>query len=172
MKLLITTLTMIFISFGASAYSDWEQTQNKDEMTGKEMFYIFTDWASPKYPMSFPYSKTKSVIAIACNKNGFLSYFNFTSQPNINNSETKDGYNKIVTRIKFDDTLEDIALTQDWGSKSLFVYNEKAFIKSIENTNEILLELSWHGNSRVYFKYFTEGASKEIKRLKSKCNIK
>ena len=45
-------------------------------------------------------------------------------------------------------------------------------IKSLENTNEVLLELSWHGNSSVYFKYFTDGASQAIKSLKSKCGLK
>ena len=172
MKLIITTLSMIFISFGANAYSDWKSSQSKDEMTGKETFYIFTSWASSKYPMSFPYSKTKSVIGVACNKDSIWSYFMFTTQPNITKSETKDGYNKILTRIKFDDTLENVTLTQDWGSKALFLYNEKAFIKSLQNTSEVLLELKWHGNNSVYFKYFTEGASEEIEGLKAKCKIK
>ena len=104
-----------------------------------------------------------------CNKNSFWAYFNFTKSPNITNDETKDGYNKIITRIKFDDNLENIGLTQDWGSKSLFIENVNAFLKSIENTNEITLELSWYGNSSVYFRYFTEEALQAIKSLKYKC---
>ena len=122
--------------------------------------------------MSFPYTKTKSIIGIACNKNSIWTYFKFTIAPNITKSETKDGYNKIITRIKFENTLEDIRLTQDWGSKALFVYNEKAFIKTLENTNEVLLELNWYGNSSVYFKYYTDEASQAIKSLKSKCGLK
>jgi len=68
--------------------------------------------------------------------------------------------------------LENVTLNQDWGSKALFLYNEKAFIKSLQNTGEVLLELNWHGNNNVYFKYFTEEASQEIERLKAKCKIK
>jgi hypothetical protein len=160
------------IFLNPNAYSDWTASQSKDEMTGNETFYIFTDWASPKYPMSFPYAKTKSVIGIGCSKYGIVPYFNFTSKPNITKAETKDGYNEIITRIKFDNTLEDIKLTQKWGSKSLFVYNEKAFIKSLEKTNEVLLELNWYGNSSVYFKYYTDETSQAIKSLKSKCGLK
>jgi len=43
-------------------------------MTGKETFYIFTSWASSKYLISFPYSKTKYVIGVACNKDSIWSY--------------------------------------------------------------------------------------------------
>ena len=157
------------IFLNPNAYTDWIPNQNKNEMTGVENFYIFTNWASAKYPMSFPYNKTESLIGIACNKNSFWAYFNFTKAPNITNDETKDGYNKIITRIKFDDNLENIGLTQDWGSKSLFIENVNAFLKSIENTNEITLELSWYGNSSVYFRYFTEEALQAIKSLKYKC---
>jgi len=160
------------IFLNPNAYSDWTASQSKDEMTGNETFYIFTDWASPKYPMSFPYAQTKSIIGIGCSKYGIVSYFNFTSKPNITKAETKDGFNEIITRIKFDNTLEDIKLTQKWGSKSLSVYNEKAFIKSLENTNEVLLELNWYGNSSVYFKYYTDESSQAIKSLKSKCGLK
>ncbi|MDB3914352.1 hypothetical protein N9364_00700 [Alphaproteobacteria bacterium] len=63
-------------------------------MTGVENFHIFTKWASLKYPMSFHYTKTESLIGIVCNKNSFWAYFNFTKAPNITDDETKDGYNK------------------------------------------------------------------------------
>ena len=70
--------------------------------------------------MSFPYTKTKFLIGIVCNKNSFWAYFNFTKESNINDDKTKDWYNKIITRIKFDNNLENITLTQDWVSKSFF----------------------------------------------------
>lgn len=119
--------------------------------------------------MSFHYTKTKSLIGIACNKNSIWAYFNFTKAPNITDDETKAGYNKIITRKKFDNNLENIALTKDWGSKKLFIENVNAFLKMLENTNEILLEFSWYGNNSVYFRYFTDDAFQIIKSLKYKC---
>ena len=63
--------------------------------------------------MSFHYTKTKSLIEIAYDKNSIWAYFNFTKAPNITDDETKDGYNKIIIRKKFDNNLENIALKKD-----------------------------------------------------------
>ena len=63
-------------------------------------------------------------------------------------------------------------LDHKWDSQFVSVYSEFPFIKSLTNTNEVLLELDWHGTGNVYFKYNAKGASESIKRLKTKCKIK
>ena len=142
-------------------------------MSGRETFFITTNWISPKYPMSFPYQKNESSIIIARTKNGtgIMIFFQFTTAPSINDTKINDGSNKIITRIKFGEQLERIRLDQKWGSKYLSVYSEIAIIQNLWNAKEVLLELNWHGSNNIYFKYSIEGVLEEIDHLKAKCKI-
>jgi len=50
--------------------------------------------------MSFPYNDVYAYLGIGCDGKSEWVYVGFNEAPNLNNDDTKDGYNLIQTRIK------------------------------------------------------------------------
>lgn len=149
----------------------WTISESKDEMTGKFSAYAFSPNTFPTKKMDFPYSDVSSRLAVGCNENNEWVYLSFDSAPNLTNTETKNKYNLIRTRIRWDDTLEDISLTQDWGESFIhFRGRSSDIIPKIESSNTVLLELQWYGQSKVYFEYPLTGSSKAIAKIRAKCS--
>ena len=170
MKLFITTLTMVFISFGVNSETIWKSHIMKDEMSGEKTFYTFNDKVKSTRSMSFPYNKTNSFIALMCKKNRITFSFLFNVAPNISNAEiiTKN-FNNIKTRIKFGEKITDVELLQKWGGKQVSLRNYEQYLPDLKNSDELLLELDWHGEGKVYFKFPTKGFSIALEDLKNKC---
>jgi hypothetical protein len=150
--------------------SDWSAWSSKDEMSGNIAGYA----SSKKFPssntMDFPYSNTKAFLGVGFSSNSEWAYVGFTNAPNLTGSNTKSDYDEIRTRIKFDNQLEYITLTQDWGSKFLHFENDKDIISRLKKANTILLELKWHGEGSVYFKFSLKGY-KSTKQSNGFCEI-
>ena len=87
----------------------------------------------------------------------------------LNNTQTEDGYNNISTKMKFNDEVESISLTQDWGSKFLHFQNDEKIIAKIEKANSLLLKLNWHGSGSVYFKFPLKDSSNALKKITKEC---
>ncbi|MEI4552072.1 hypothetical protein [Pseudoalteromonas spongiae] len=148
----------------------WVTSTSKDKMTGEFSAYALSPRAFPTKKMSFPYSNVHSSLGIGCDKNGEWVYFSFSSAPNLTNAETKKGYKLISTRIKWDEQIQNVFLTQDWGAKFIHFRDYKAAISNIFNANKALLELQWHGQQSVYFEYDLNGSSKAISEIRSLCS--
>ena len=89
------------IFLNPNAYTNWIPNQNINELTRVEIFTFLLNWLHRNIQWVFLILKLS-----------FWAYFNFTKGSNINEDKTKDWYNKIITRIKFDNNLENITLTQ------------------------------------------------------------
>ncbi|MDW1948755.1 hypothetical protein R7P34_13060 [Vibrio sp. 780] len=148
----------------------WNTSIDKDEMTGEIRAYANSPTIQSTKKMSFPYSSTRSWLGVGCNQKGEeWIYVGFTNAPNLNGTETKDGYNLISTRVKWDNNIESTKLIQDWGSKFIHFRNDKNAIKNALKSNQMLLELNWHSQGNQYFKYSLNGSSAAIKTIRSKC---
>ena len=148
----------------------WDVNISKDEMTGEIKAFAHSPVTYPKKRMSFPYHDVRTWMGVGCNKNSECAYFGFSDSPNISNDENQDGYSIIKTRIKWDEKIEDIRLTQDWGDKFLNVKNDAQVISQIESANSIMLELKWHGEQSVHFEYSLKVSKKAISDIRSKCS--
>ena len=168
MKKLILAGISIFLTTTVLA-TNWDTSISKDEMTGKGSAYASSPIISPSKRMEFPYSNVKGWMAVGCNKNTKWVYIGFTTAPNLNDTQTEDGYSTITTRIKIDDKVEYITLTQDWGSKFLHFQNDEEIINKIKKANSILLELNWHGSGSVYFKFPLNGSANALKKITNEC---
>jgi len=147
----------------------WVTSISKDEMTGKFTAYAHSPPVYSSKKMEFPYHDVRSWMGIGCDARNEWVYFGFSTSPNLTKDETKDGYNLIRTRIKWDDNIENISLTQDWGAKFLSFRNDSDAIKKISVSSNALLELQWHGEQATYFKYSLNGSSKAISEIRAKC---
>lgn len=147
----------------------WDTYTSRDEMTGNFSAYITSPIAFPLTKMDFPYRDVISWLAIGCNGKGEWAYLGFNSSPNITNDETRDGYNIIDTRIKWDDKVEDAQLTQDWGAKFIHFSQGKETISKIEKSNVLKVELHWHGQQPTYFEYTLNGSSMALAEIRAQC---
>ena len=151
--------TLLAVAFSMPAQANWTFTTSVDEMTGEIRAYAFSPRTVPTKPMRFPYKDMKSSLAFGCSEDSEWAYMNFTSRPNIRNDKVSvSGYNDIVTRIRFDDKIQKWELTQAWGASSLHFDDGQRAINQFRSSKTMLLELNWHGNENVYFRYDLSGS--------------
>lgn len=92
-------------------------------MAGKKSFYASSPSVGATKTMLFPYSTVSSWIGVGCDGKNTWVYFGFSDSPNLNNTVTKSGYHLINTKVRWDQTISDAKLRQEWGSKFLH-FNE------------------------------------------------
>ena len=148
----------------------WRTSTSKDEMTGEFSAYAHSPDTRPSRKMEFPYHEVRSWMGVGCNAKREWVYFGFNDAPNLANDETEDGYNLIRTRIKWNDNVESVTLTQDWGAKFIHFRNDADAITKIASSSSALLELQWHGQQPAYFQYSLNGSSKAIAEIRKKCS--
>ena len=137
----------------------WGISSSTNKMTGVLSAYAISPTSYPSKKMSFPYSDVNSWMGVGCNKNHEWVFFGFSGAPNLSNDQTKDGYNLIRTRIKWDDKITDVELKQDWGAEFIHFIDDKSAIMRIDASGKALLELQWHGQQTTYFDYTLNGLS-------------
>lgn len=173
---------LLMMSVTTLLANTWKYHESKDEMSGETEYYASSPIVSATKKMDFPYSKTRAWIGVGCKKGEQWSYFGFTTSPNLNNTKTNSGHSSLSPRLKMGDEIVKLDLTQKWGNKFLHVsgyysdvkYNlgDNSFIEKLKNNNSALLELDWHGNGSVYFKYPLQGSSKALSKLQKNCGYK
>jgi hypothetical protein len=166
-KIILSLAILLLLTI--PAYAEWDTSISRDEMTGKILAQAHSLIVAPTKKLASPYNNLKAVLAIVCDKTDEWVYVNFTMAPNLSNTETKDGYSDISTRIKWDDKVEDITLSQDWGAKSIHFDNDKEIVLKITKSNFVLLELNWYSLGKVYFKFPLAGSSAALKTIRSEC---
>lgn len=135
----------------------WNIFNSTDEMTEKKAIYLKSENGTTIHPMDYPYSGTESRIIFGCNDNDIWSYFWFSTKPNITNDVTEHGYSRSKSRIRFDNTLDTISLTQEWGSKFMHVIYASWFIDNLKQSSTVKLELNWHSQNNTIFEYNVHG---------------
>ena len=148
----------------------WVTSVSKDEMTGEFTAFAHSPRSYPSKKMGFPYHDVYSYMGMGCSADKEWVYLGFNDSPNLSKDTTESGYNLIKTRIKWNDNVEDISLTQDWGAKFLSFSDDSIVISKIENSSTALVELQWHGEQATYFKYSLNGSSKAISEIRAKCS--
>ena len=166
-KIIITIIFIVLQS--TSLFAEWNVVEKKDEMTGDKSAYAYSSNVKSTKEMDFPYGDVESWLGVGCDKDSFWAYIGFTEAPNLQDTETEDGYNKIETRVKFGDEIMNIILVQNWNAKSLHFINGTEIISKINKHHSMLLELNWYGEGDVYFSYSLRGSVKAIAEIFKKC---
>lgn len=153
----------------SSPKPSWRVSSSQNEMTGSLEIYAHSPTTEPTKRMSFPYSNVRAWLGVGCNKDDEWVYVGFSDSPNITDDETKDGYNLIRTRVKWDNAIENVVLTQKWGAKFLHFQNSNSILQKIIESDSALLELQWHGQQSVFFKFDLKGSLKAIGDIRGEC---
>ncbi len=147
----------------------WSTYTSRDEMTGRLSAYAKSPATEPLVPMDFPYRAVRSQMGFGCDGITEWMYITFTQAPNLDDTDTRDGYNAITTRFKWDDDLRQELFTQKWGSKVLHFRGSAGAIWNALRSRRALLELKWHGQNSVHFPYSLNGSSKAISQARADC---
>src|SRR3989442_4076375 len=78
----------------------WETSTGTDQMTGKRQVYATSPTVPPTTRMEFPYRDVQAWLGAGCSGKSEWAYIGFTKAPNLTDTETESGYNRINTRIK------------------------------------------------------------------------
>lgn len=148
----------------------WVTSVSKDEMTGKFTAFAHSPISYPSKKMGFPYHDVNSWMGVGCDADNEWVYLGFNDSPNLSKDTTESGYNLLKTRIKWNDNVEDVSLTQDWGAKFLHFKDDSVVTSKIAASSSALVELQWHGEQPTYFKYSLSGSSKAISEIRGKCS--
>ena len=152
------------------ALGEWVVSISKDEMTGEKTAYAMSSRIKPTKGMSFPYSSTTAWLGVGCKGKEEWTYVGFNISPNLTDTETSNGFNTIRTRVKWDSQVTEEVLSQKWGAKFIHFSYSDGVITNIQNSKEFLLELSWHGQGKVYFKFPLKGSTAALKKMRATCS--
>lgn len=159
---------VLLLSMTTFANEKWRTIFSEDAMTGAIIWGAVSPKVGSLKQMSFPYGDTNVYLVVASNGEREWAYFQFNGSPNLSNTQTRNGYDDIRTRIKWDDDLEYIALSQSWGSSILNILDSEKAISQIASSSVVLLELDWYGEGKVHFSIPLTGSFDALKTVRSK----
>ena len=165
--IIIILILILTFSFAVSGEGQWNTFTSEDEMTESKIWFANSPYVSPTEKMDFPYGDVEASLHVGYDGEREWAYIAFRDTPNIMNSEPGDGYNIIYTRIKWDDEIENIKLTQKWSSRFIHFKDDENIISNIINSNTALLELDWYGEEEVYFKFPLDGSAAAIEKIRN-----
>jgi RNA polymerase subunit RPABC4/transcription elongation factor Spt4 len=148
----------------------WEVSTSVEKMTGKRQAFASSPTVSAAERMDFPYGDVRAWLGVGCDGTDEWAYIGFSSAPNLTDTDTESGYNRIRTRIKWDESLEDVTLTQEWGAPFLHFRDDDAAIARMATAGSALLELNWYGQGRSYFSFPLDGSSASIATIRRQCS--
>ncbi len=140
-------------------------------MTGEVNAYASSDSMTATQSMGFPYTNTKAWLGVGCDTDGQWAYVGFSTAPNLNRTETKDGYNRIRTRIKWNESVTLVILNQEWGDRFLHFTDDNSAIDNIVGKHTVLLELNWHGEGKTYFRFSLDGSAAAVAKIRAACGL-
>jgi len=165
-KLILITVVLVLMSFfSVYAFGQWYVSNSIDEMEGTESWFAISSSVKPTKSMEWPYNDVTASLVVGYNGEDIWVYVAFNKSPNLQNDITKDGYNLIHTRIKWDESVENTTLTQEWNSKFIHFRDDQTIISKIEQSNTVLLELDWYGQGEVYFSFPLDGSEDAINEI-------
>lgn len=147
----------------------WRSFTTTDDLTGEESAFATSPRVAATRRMSFPYSGVRGWLGVGCDVSSEWAYASFTEAPNLTNTDTQSGYDVINTRIRFDETVEDITLTQSWGATGLHFADDQAVITKFAESSSVLLELSWYGEDQAIFEFPLNGSTAAISQMRERC---
>ncbi|MCB2200986.1 hypothetical protein KQI63_16420 [bacterium] len=164
-RFVFSVVVVIVLSMN-TAMAGWNTSSSVDEMTNVATWYLSSDEIKPTRKLDFPYNDLQSWLGIGTDGNNEWVYIGLTSDPNLEDAKAMAAYELIKTRIKWDDKIEEVQMTHDYGSKFLHFVTDSSVISKIGKYNTCLIEIKIYGQGSVYFRFSLDGSSKAINKLR------
>jgi len=141
-------------------------------MTNEVVGYAVSPHVAPSRQMEFPYADAEAWMGYMCDAKNEWVFVQFSTPPNIANTEPADGFNHFSTRLKWGDEIKTTNLSQKWGADVIsFRDGGRDALKRLTSgtVDTVLLELDWFGNGVVYFRFSLQDAAAAIAKAKTSC---
>ncbi len=152
-----------------SALPQWRSFTSKDEMTGAASTFAVSPNVEPNQRMTFPYGDVEAWLGVGCDGSSEWAYVGFSSAPNLSDDETESGYNVVRTRIRWDEHVTQVELTQKWGASFLHFVEDESAIMNIAKSNSVMLALQWHGQRESFFEFPLRGSAAALSEARTNC---
>lgn len=157
-EIIAAAATALVLAIGAPAQAQWKTWEDVDPMTGDVRRGAQSSFTEPMSPMGFPYHDVVAIAVLSC---GARLSFWFDGL-NLRGGENHDGYRTFRLRVKFDGNPPvKRHFAQNWGSNLLY-YSGRLYLhemrESVLASKSMLLELPWHGQGDVVFKFDLTGS--------------
>ena len=139
-------------------------------MTGKRSAYATSEVVAPTRQMDFPYSDVKAWLGVGCDGESEWAFVGFKGGVNLADTESRDGFNVINTRIRWDAAVSEVRLTQKWGANFLHFADKRQVIAKVSSASSVLLELEWHGQRPTFFEFPLRGSSEALREMRGRCS--
>ena len=120
--------------------------------------------------MEFPYDEVRGWLGVGYDGSTEWAYVGFNLSPNLTDAKTENGYSVVVTRMKWDNRIENVRLTQDWGARFLHFVDDRDAIAKIARSRSVMLELNWYGEGRVHFEFSLTGSAAALMKMRDECS--
>lgn len=147
----------------------WGTMTNVDKMTGKQKVFSTSPTVGSAEKMDAPYGDVTAWLGVGCDGKREWAYIGFSTSPNLTDTDIGDGYSTIYTRIKWNDSVQNVSLIQEWGSSFLNFQNGRQGISKITTSKSALLELNWYGQNHPHFSFPLDGAATAITAMRKQC---
>lgn len=149
----------------------WTNNWSKDEMTGERKAFAFSPDTSPTKPLDFPYTGITASLAFGCDTTDEWAYIVFSEKPNLANTKAQSGgYSTFSTRVRWDDNVKTVGMSQEWGARFIHFQSDSNAIANMQGAEEALVELNWYGSGKVYFPFSLQGSADAIASARKSCN--
>jgi len=164
-KLAVTISLLLLVASSPPPIQEqkWTHFTSRDEMTGEVSAYATSPRTAPTRRMDFPYADVRGWLAFGSNGKSEWAYIGFTEAPNLTNTSPQSGgYSTFSARVRWDDEMQYMRMTQEWGSRFLNFQSDKEAIEKMIAANTVLVELRWYGSESVYFQFSLNGSASAI----------
>lgn len=171
MRHVIAVMTLVWLASVPVEVSGqgWDSFTKKDEMTGEVEAYATSARTTATESLDFPYRGVEVWLGFGCDGQDEWAYIGFSQEPNLTDTETHDGYNSFRTRVRWDDNITRMRMSQEWGDRFVHFQSNATAIERMAQAKEVLVELDWHGSGTVYFRFSLNGSARAIANARTAC---
>jgi len=149
--------------------TEWTISTKTDGRANELSYFANSPTTKPLEQISYQYRNIEAWMSIGCKSDVEWAFVGFNMSPIIGNTITEDGYDVIVTTLRWDDVPKKTFLKQKWSTNYLHFSNGAEAILRLSTADSVLLELSWLEGQTVKFKFSLKGSTSSLRSIRKSC---
>ena len=145
----------------------WHVQVTEDVMTSGKIWEVSSPIIKPLEYLGFPYEYTEAQIIVRFSRSAELAAIKSCDLTNADATQI-DKYNRLVpVRIRWDNELEQVSLTQKFLSSYLVFPDASKIIDRLCTSKQMIIEFGWYYDRTIHFKFDLTGAADIIWKVKN-----